>query len=219
MKKEAVEPKPVDEARERTYYSISEVAERLDIRPHVLRYWETQFSTLHPRKGRSGSRMYREKDLETLERIKTLLYEKGFTIKGARRRLRLEQRKEQGEGQMALGIENPWLDGIVELREELVALLEVLRGKRRSTRWFHPRWLPRPALPNPLANSRDTRDTRIAGFVPETWREPNDEGRGVAQPGSALAWGASGRWFKSSRPDHSFPTQSPRDPNGHSAHQ
>lgn len=133
MMQEPVEPKQVDEARGRTYYSISEVAERLDIRPHVLRYWETQFPMLRPRKGRSGSRMYREKDLETLERIKALLYEKGFTIKGARRRLRLEHRKEQGEGQLGLGIENPWLEGIAELREELVSLLEVLREKRRPT--------------------------------------------------------------------------------------
>jgi DNA-binding transcriptional MerR regulator len=133
MTREPIEPNPAEETRERTYYSISEVSERLDIRPHVLRYWETQFPMLRPRKGRSGSRMYRDKDLEVLERIKTLLYEKGFTIKGARRRLRLEQRKEQGEGQLALGIENPWLEGIVELREELVSLLQVLREKQRPS--------------------------------------------------------------------------------------
>ena len=122
------------ETRDRTYFSISEVSERLDIRPHVLRYWETQFPVLRPRKGRSGSRMYREKDIEVLERIKTLLYEKGFTIKGARRRLRMEHRKENVEGQLALGIENPWLEGIVELREELVRLLEDLRASHGSPR-------------------------------------------------------------------------------------
>lgn len=118
---------PNSEAREKTYYSISEVSERLDVRPHVLRYWETQFPILRPRKGRSGSRMYREKDLEVLERIKALLYEKGFTIRGARRRIRLEQRKTEGEGQLGLGIENPWLTGINELREELADLLKILR--------------------------------------------------------------------------------------------
>lgn len=123
-----------DEGRERTYHSISEVSERLDIRPHVLRYWETQFPMLRPKKGRSGSRMYREKDIEVLERIKTLLYEKGFTIKGARRRLRMEHRKENTEGQLALGIENPWIEGIVELREELVRLLDDLRGTHDPAR-------------------------------------------------------------------------------------
>lgn len=123
---------PSAEGRARTYHSISEVSERLDIRPHVLRYWETQFPSLRPRKGRSGSRMYRDKDIEVLERIKTLLYEKGFTIKGARRRLRLEQRKDPPEGQLALGIENPWLEGIAEVREELVSLLGMLRGQTRG---------------------------------------------------------------------------------------
>ena len=127
MKKETLGSSPPEEPREPTYYSISDVSERLDIRPHVLRYWETQFPMLRPRKGRSGSRMYREKDLEILERIKTLLYEKGFTIKGAKRRLRLEQKKELGEGQLGLGIENPWLEGIGEVREELVELLDLLR--------------------------------------------------------------------------------------------
>jgi DNA-binding transcriptional MerR regulator len=122
--------KATEEGRSRTYHSISEVSERLDVRPHVLRYWETQFPTLRPRKGRSGSRMYRDKDIEVLERIKTLLYEKGFTIKGARRRLRLEARKDPPEGQLALGIENPWLEGIAELREELVSMLGILRGRR-----------------------------------------------------------------------------------------
>ncbi len=117
--------------REKTYHSISEVSLSLDIRPHVLRYWETQFPMLRPRKGRSGSRMYKESDVELLRRIKTLLYEKGFTIKGARRRLRLEQRKEPNEGQLALGIENPWAQGLAAIRGELVELLDTLRSLRR----------------------------------------------------------------------------------------
>jgi len=118
---------------EKTYYSISETAERLNVRPHVLRYWETQFPLLKPRKGRSGSRMYRAQDLELLGRIKSLLYDKGFTIKGARRRIRLEHRKDAGERQLALGIENPWLAGLEEIRDELIDILRTLRSRR------HPR--------------------------------------------------------------------------------
>jgi DNA-binding transcriptional MerR regulator len=126
---------PVDSAddREKTYHSISEVAELLDVRPHVLRYWETQFPMLRPRKGRSGSRMYREREVEMARRIRTLLYEKGFTIRGARHRLKLEQRKDGGgEGQLGLGIENPHADALGEIRDELTAILQSLRsrGKR-----------------------------------------------------------------------------------------
>ena len=118
-----------EEVREKTYHTISEVAERLQVRPHVLRYWETQFPMLRPRKGRSGSRMYRERELELLERIRTLLYDKGFTLKGARRRLRLEQKKESGESQLGLGIESPWVEGLTQIRQELEEIREMLKPK------------------------------------------------------------------------------------------
>lgn len=121
--------------RGRTYWSISEVAELTDVKPHVLRYWETQFPMLRPKKGRSGSRRYRRSDLELVQRIRCLLYEKGFTLKGARRRLRLEQRTDPQEKQLALGIENPWLAGLGAIREELQAILDELReGKVRPSR-------------------------------------------------------------------------------------
>lgn len=113
--------------RGRTYWSISEVAELTDVKPHVLRYWETQFPMLRPKKGRSGSRRYRRSDLELVQRIRCLLYEKGFTLKGARRRLRLEQRSDPEENQLALGIENPWVAGLGEVLEELRAILKELR--------------------------------------------------------------------------------------------
>lgn len=124
---------PVEAAsdREKTYYSISEVAELLDIRPHVLRYWETQFPMLRPRKGRSGSRMYREREVELARRIQTLLYQKGFTIRGARHRLKLEQKKDGGEGQLGLGIENPYADALAGIRDELSAILQILRARSK----------------------------------------------------------------------------------------
>lgn len=125
---ESVEPAS---EREKTYYSISEVAELLDVRPHVLRYWETQFPMLRPRKGRSGSRMYREREVEIARRIQTLLYQKGFTIRGARHRLKLEQKKDGGEGQLGLGIENPYADSLTEVRDELNAILQILRSRSK----------------------------------------------------------------------------------------
>lgn len=75
------------------YRSISEVSELVGVKPHVLRYWETQFSMLRPRKNRAGNRMYRPEEVRLLMRIKELLYERRFTIAGARRRL-LDERKE-----------------------------------------------------------------------------------------------------------------------------
>ena len=71
----------------RLYYSISEVSDLVGVKPHVLRYWETQFKMLRPKKGRGGARMYRKRDVETLIEIKQLLYDQRFTIAGARRRI------------------------------------------------------------------------------------------------------------------------------------
>ena len=69
------------------YYSISEVSKRLGVKPHVLRYWETQFRWLRPKKNRAGNRSYQEKDLVLLEQIRELLYDRRFTIEGARKEI------------------------------------------------------------------------------------------------------------------------------------
>ena len=69
------------------FRTISEVAEHLDIPPHVLRFWETKFSTLRPLKRSGGRRYYRPDDVVLLERIRDLLYKEGFTIKGAQKHL------------------------------------------------------------------------------------------------------------------------------------
>jgi DNA-binding transcriptional MerR regulator len=87
----------MSEAGEKPYRSISEVSEFLGIKAHVLRYWETQFSMLRPRKNRAGARMYRPKDVELLREIQELLHGRGFTIAGARRKL-LDERKRGDEG-------------------------------------------------------------------------------------------------------------------------
>ena len=69
------------------YYSIGEVSRITDIESHVLRYWETEFRELSPRKNRGGKRLYRENDIKTVMRIKELLYGQRFTIEGARKKL------------------------------------------------------------------------------------------------------------------------------------
>ena len=73
---------------QKLYYSIGEVGELLGVKSHVLRYWETQFPMLKPKKNRAGNRTYRVRDIKLLLTIKSLLYDKGFTISGARQKLR-----------------------------------------------------------------------------------------------------------------------------------
>lgn len=71
----------------KTYYSIREVCELTALEPHVLRYWESEFPQLRPKKNRAGNRAYREKDIEIIMTIKNLLYEEQYTIPGAKKKL------------------------------------------------------------------------------------------------------------------------------------
>jgi DNA-binding transcriptional MerR regulator len=70
------------------YFRIGEVAQALGVETHVLRYWETEFRSIRPQKSKRGQRVYSRRDVETLARVKELLYDRGFTIAGARRQLR-----------------------------------------------------------------------------------------------------------------------------------
>jgi DNA-binding transcriptional MerR regulator len=76
--------------QKRLYYKIGEACKELGIQPYVLRYWETEFPALTPSKSRSGQRVYSEKELEIIRRIKQLLYEEGYTIAGAKKKLEAE---------------------------------------------------------------------------------------------------------------------------------
>ncbi len=116
----------------RLYRPISEVAEIVGVKPHVLRYWETQFSMLRPRKNRAGNRMYRPDEVKLLFRIRELLYDRRFTIAGARRHL-LDQRKEGPSPQLELvaGVVDQKL-ALREVRRELEGLAAKLRGAPRK---------------------------------------------------------------------------------------
>jgi DNA-binding transcriptional MerR regulator len=99
--------------QKRLYYKIGEACKLLDVQPYVLRYWETEFPVLSPAKSRSGQRVYNEKELAIIRRIKELLYDEGYTIAGAKKkldadlaagvvaRLGLEEDGESGEAQAA----------------------------------------------------------------------------------------------------------------------
>ncbi len=107
----------------KAYYSIGEVCDLTGLKPHVLRYWETQFELLHPTKNRAGNRVFRPKDIELILLVKHLLYEKKFTIDGARQRL-LDMRK---GGEIAEGSRDVVdRDFLVGMKQELLQMKEVL---------------------------------------------------------------------------------------------
>ncbi len=107
----------------RAYYSIGQVCELTGLKPHVLRYWETQFELLHPTKNRAGNRVFRPKEVELILLVKHLLYDQKFTIDGARQRL-LDMRK---GGEILAGrrdvVDREFLTG---MKHELLQVKEVL---------------------------------------------------------------------------------------------
>jgi DNA-binding transcriptional MerR regulator len=106
------------------YYSITEVAEMADVKPHVLRYWETEFPLLRPRKNRAGNRTYREKDVQLVLLIRRLLYEDGYTIKGARRKV---QEKRGDLEQIELPFtRSEQVGSMTSIRKELQSILAYL---------------------------------------------------------------------------------------------
>src|SRR5882672_8891343 len=85
-----------------TYFSIGEVSRLTQVKPYVIRYWETQFGSLRPPRRDSGQRKFTQKEVTTILRIKDLLHDKRFTIAGAKRVLQQEARR--GAGQMKLDL-------------------------------------------------------------------------------------------------------------------
>lgn len=86
---------------EKLYYSIGEVSDLLDLEPHVLRYWETQFPSLAPRKNRANRRVYTSEDIDELQRIRHLVRDRRYTLEGARQALEAgDVHAEDGEAVM-----------------------------------------------------------------------------------------------------------------------
>ncbi len=120
--------KTAAEPDSKLYRSISEVSDMLDVKPHVLRYWETQFSMLRPKKNRAGNRMYRPDEVKLLLRIKDLLYDRRYTIEGARRTLLDERREESPQVEMGFDQAERHMT-IYEVKEGLRDLLARLRTR------------------------------------------------------------------------------------------
>jgi DNA-binding transcriptional MerR regulator len=115
------------EIPDKLYFRIGEVARLAGIKPYVLRFWETEFPSLGPRKTHTGHRLYRRKEVELVLEIKRLLYEKRFTIEGARKFLdaRAPKSPKPAKTQGDLFFDP---SGVLELvRKELLALAEMLK--------------------------------------------------------------------------------------------
>ena len=108
------------------FFSIGEVCEITDLKPHVLRYWESQFKFLSPAKNRSGNRVYQRKEIELILLVKHLLYTEKYTIEGARQKV--EEHKKAGDlkavARAALSVET-----VESLERELKDLMRLLQGK------------------------------------------------------------------------------------------
>jgi DNA-binding transcriptional MerR regulator len=101
------------------FFKISEVCEIVGVEPYVLRFWETEFPNFAPEKSRSGHRVYKRKDVENVLRIKELLYDRGFTIAGARKHLAKAKKPTTGNRDQVID----------RVRSELQDILTLLRRK------------------------------------------------------------------------------------------
>jgi len=111
----------VPQIPDKLYFKIGEVASLLKLKTHVLRYWETEFPVLQPIKSRSNQRLYRRRDVETALLIKDLLYQQGFTIAGARKKIQSD--KQLG---LPLCISQPPAEILAEVKSDLQQLRSYL---------------------------------------------------------------------------------------------
>lgn len=113
------------EIPDKLYFRIGEVSGLLGVEPYVLRYWEKEFPGLHPKKSDTGQRLYRRADVELLFRIKHLLYERRYTIEGARQFLSGHAKPTAGRQRHLFSS-----DPLPAIREELASILKMLKGPR-----------------------------------------------------------------------------------------
>src|SRR5439155_13440411 len=113
---------------EKLYFRIGEVARLCRLPAYVLRFWESEFPQLKPVKSSTGQRMYRRRDVESVLRIKKLLYEDGFTIAGARGQLREEIKSERDQSALPFPMRSSL--NVAHLRHELREILHILSARR-----------------------------------------------------------------------------------------
>jgi DNA-binding transcriptional MerR regulator len=113
---------------DKLYFRIGEVANLCRLPAYVLRFWESEFPQLKPVKSSTGQRMYRKRDVESVLRIKQLLYEQGFTISGARQQLRAENKSDKTQSAIPFPSHSP--SEIQHIRQGLREILSMLSARR-----------------------------------------------------------------------------------------
>lgn len=107
-------PNPVD----KMFFKISDVAAMAGIETHVLRYWESEFNELQPRKSRTGRRLYCRSDIETVREIRSLLYDEGFSIAGAKKRLQKRKKTDSEKDKI--------IEAVRQTKKGLDEILDIL---------------------------------------------------------------------------------------------
>ena len=116
------------------YYSISEVCKLTGLKSYVLRYWETEFRELKPPKNKAGNRTYRKKDIDTINKIKELLYDKKFTIEGARNQLAITPKISESASDETSEESKPKVTStketsvLLEVRDQLKSILDIINS-------------------------------------------------------------------------------------------
>jgi DNA-binding transcriptional MerR regulator len=131
------------------FYSIGEVCTLTDLKPHVLRYWESQFRFLNPAKNRSGNRVYKSREVELIMLVKHLLYTEKFTIDGARQRIDQYRRTGDLRTSARRAFES---ELAAEVRATLEEALAILDGKAPAVP------MPAPPPPEPPARGKGKGD-------------------------------------------------------------
>jgi len=112
------------------FFSIGEVCTLTELKPHVLRYWESQFRFLNPAKNRSGNRVYKAREVELIMLVKHLLYVDKYTIDGARQRIEEYRRSGQLRGEAHSALERGTIGELRAALEDVLATLEGREGKQ-----------------------------------------------------------------------------------------
>jgi DNA-binding transcriptional MerR regulator len=108
------------------FFSIGDVCQLTDLKPHVLRYWESQFRFLNPAKNRSGNRVYQRREIELIMLVKHLLYSEKYTIEGARKRIEEYRRTGELKTEARFALQRETIEG---LATSLSEILDILDGK------------------------------------------------------------------------------------------
>ena len=110
------------------YYSIGEVSKITELKPYVLRYWETEFKQLSPPKNRAGNRTYRQEDIEIVKKIKDLLYNRKFTIKGAITLLNSGKEMEETVDRPSVNTQEKRSEILNKVKQELKSILDFIHN-------------------------------------------------------------------------------------------